>query len=352
MLIALAASDFLHPVRHALWPLWSELVESMRRPPLIGSKAALERHLRLYPLLAEAISRRGRVLAGSFDLQASAQIAEHDRLAWDLGQAMLASGALAPSMLPLREAAETQGLLRHLVWRLTGRPAHADAPPSAMYAAVQAQLTLRAQQLLDPIEKRNEPPDPPTVLSDLQAIYETESKVILVLDDLAPEEMASRISSTNWSDVAGRLAGEYHGLQVTTARQLPLILERERAADCVLERLRLAWGQDVLAGLSPEPDRVHRDLARLPSKLEIEALPREYIVRSDGELADLIHDFQNRLLNVQLREELFARRAGTPSGAPGGPLPDREAAPMERVNRILQHLGWWAEYYATRISGA
>jgi len=62
----------------------------------------------------------------------------------------------------------------------------------------------------------------------------------------------------------------------------------------------------------------------------------------------LIHDLQNRLLNVQLEHELLYRllsfeRFDQPA------LPDRDAPSTERLDGIFEQLDWWSAQYVAKM---
>ena len=64
----------------------------------------------------------------------------------------------------------------------------------------------------------------------------------------------------------------------------------------------------------------------------------------------LVHDFQNKLLNIQLRQELLCRIMDRKLEFPEQKLPSREAVIEERLQGIMDHLEWWADYYFNKMN--
>lgn len=91
----------------------------------------------------------------------------------------------------------------------------------------------------------------------------------------------------------------------------------------------------------------------MPSHILVNALPHSFLTAanaSDDTLHKLIHDFQNRMLNIQLENELLFRLGLIPAKfVPPEPLPDREASAKQRLTAIFQHLEWWADFYQAAL---
>jgi hypothetical protein len=160
------------------------------------------------------------------------------------------------------------------------------------------------------------------------------------------QSLSEQILRVNWAEAADRVGDEYRHLEVTTSSQLRLLLTYETSADFYLENLIHVWGSDPIADLRPEKWRVYRHLGRLPSNLQLIDLPHAYITASDADIAMLIHDLQNKLLNIRLRSELLCRLEGTELRTPPDSLPDRQEDQKLGIDAIYSHLEWWAAYYA------
>jgi hypothetical protein len=123
----------------------------------------------------------------------------------------------------------------------------------------------------------------------------------------------------------------------------------ERAADLRLGRVRHIWGANPLEGVEATTGRILRAAARLAATLHLDALSNAYLTSNDRQAGKIIHDFQNRLLNVQLQHELLHRLAHLPRSEPSPPLPDRHAPAAQRIEAIFAHLDWWAEHYTGQM---
>jgi hypothetical protein len=81
--------------------------------------------------------------------------------------------------------------------------------------------------------------------------------------------------------------------------------------------------------------------------MELKSLPHAYFTASDDKLDMLIHDFQNRLLNNQLREELMVRLDNRERVNRPPTLPDRQSPSNVRIDAIFNQFNWWANHYST-----
>jgi hypothetical protein len=113
-----------------------------------------------------------------------------------------------------------------------------------------------------------------------------------------------------------------------------------------------AWGVDPLASLPVKRWRVYRDMARLPSEIQTVTMPATFVTTGDRDLAMMIHDYQNRLLNLQLRSELLSRTTKTSVVKPPDSLPDQAASASERLQAIYSNLGWWADFYTEAMGSS
>jgi len=338
----------LHTARRALkaevWPTHEPI---LKQTPLLATPEAFVRHLALNPLLRTHFIRAGDLLYGdALDLGTDSTPGEGELLANAAAQATYATAALAPSLLPAKEAREMLASLRSLARRLFGWPVDADESPAVLAGRILGHLRKRviAEAIDDWVDRAT--PNAPPLISDLRAIYEADNHLILVMPDLEPVALARRIASTDWSQVAGRITDQYRGLRVTTPSLLRLIVKHEDCANYLVQSYHHAWGADPIKDMDIALPDALRGLARLPSALEVSVLPHAYVSAEDADLSMLVHDFQNKLLNIQLRSELLCRTLDIPTSTPGTPLPERDAPATERIDGILKHLDWWADHYA------
>ncbi|MFN2224614.1 MAG: hypothetical protein ACK2UH_18815 [Candidatus Promineifilaceae bacterium] len=351
LLAVIERRSIIHAVRRALknkaWPTYAHI---LKQTPLLATPAALVRHLALNPLLRTHFIRSGQLLHGdALDLTDGPSPGVHEKLANAAAEATYATAALAPSLLPAKEAQETLASLRSLARRLFGWPVDADESPAVLAGRVLGHLRRRivAEALDDWVDQAT--PNAPPLIGDLRAIYEADNHLILVMPDLEPVALARLIADTDWSQVADRVTDQYRGLRVTTPSLLRLLVKYEDSASYLVQSYHHAWGADPIGDVTISLPDALRGLARLPSALEVSDLPHAYITAEDADLSMLIHDFQNKLLNIQLRSELLCRTLDIPASTPGTPLPDRDAPADERIDAIFGHLDWWAGHYASLI---
>jgi hypothetical protein len=343
----------IHRMRQALKDqVWPEYGQILKQTPLLATPEALARHLALNPLLAAHFVRAGQLLHGSpLDISNGDAPNEPEMLASAAAQAIHATAALAPSLLPSKEAHESLASLHSLARRLFGWPVDADESPAVLAGRVLGHLRKRIMlQSLDDWEDE-ETPNAPPLISALRAIYEADNYLILVLPDLEPPALARSIASTDWSEVAGRVTDQYRGLRVTTPSLLRLVVRYEDSANYLVQSYHHAWGADPIGDVEITLPTALRSLARLPSGLEVSDLPHAYVTAEDADLSMLVHDFQNKLLNIQLRSELLCRSLDIPASTPDEPLPDREAPAAVRIDGIFNHLDWWASHYTSLFQG-
>jgi hypothetical protein len=177
----------------------------------------------------------------------------------------------------------------------------------------------------------------------LVAIYEKLDYLLLVVADIAA------VRDYDWAGFGKQLNGMYGGVQVMTADQLRLAIQLEQTLEYVLRSYNHKWGHDVVADLQPPAQFALRDAARFVSQVAIFDMPHAYFTAEPSQYGKLIHDFQNKLLNARLQNELLARMKFTESKQPPTPLPDRTAPSLDRIAAIFDHLDWWAAYYTNQM---
>jgi hypothetical protein len=326
--------------------IWTVRGPILRRVPLLATIPVLKRHLRLNPLLNAHLRRSGQLLFGRpIEFEPVVAVSAREELANIAAQAMRASAALAPELLPAKEAQESLASLRGLARRLFGWPVDADESPAVLAGRVLGFARKKMDEESMALWPDHVTPNAPPLIGELRAIYEMDSHLMLVMPDLEPVELARRIAGADWSQVADRVTDQYRSVRVTTPSQLRLIVTYEDGADYLVQSYHHAWGADPLADLEISRPFAFRGLARLPSEMQLAGLPHAYFTAEDSDLSMLVHDFQNKLLNIQLRSELLTRALDTRSKVPPDPLPERDAPEDVRIDGILAHLNWWADHY-------
>jgi hypothetical protein len=348
LLLIVSESASIHEMRRVFRPLWGEYGRQLKRAPLIARPAALARHFQLYPTLAHHLVNEARsLLARTVDWPPLPRLTPHDTYLRQALALMRASSALAPEMkgvgerplLPLRRVA------RHIL----GEPVSPAVTAVDLFARLHQELDPKIAALPSeqPWTSRRTATSP--LLPGLQATYQHNvENIVLAFAQLSP----GQLRAIAWEKLARRLGKEYKTLQVTSSAQFRFIHEMERPLDITFQRSKRTWGVDVLRSLETDPWRQFRQAARLPSTLQIDQLPNAYLTADEDDIHDVIHDFQNRLLNVQLEHELLIRLLDVQKFEPPQPLPGRDAPNSQRIDAILQHAGWWSDYYAGAMNDA
>lgn len=353
LLAVVRQQSVIHQVRHALrQEVWPSHGQVLKQTPLLATPKALTRHLALNPLFKAHFIRSGQLLYGdAVDSSNGDSPGDREMLANAAAQATYATAALAPSLLPIKEAQESLASLRSLARRLFGWPVDPDESPAVLAGRVLGHIRKSIiENSLDDWQDRRTPNAPP-LISDLRAIYEADNHLILVMPDCEPVELARRIATADWPQVADRVTDQYRGLRVTTPSLLRLVVTHEDSANYLIQGYRHAWGADPIGNVDIPLTNAVRVLARFPSALEISGLPHAYVMAEDADLFMLVHDFQNKMLNIQLRSELLCRTLDILASTPENPLPDRDAPATERIDGIFDHLRWWADHYASLAQG-
>ncbi|MBK8984715.1 MAG: hypothetical protein IPM39_01320 [Chloroflexi bacterium] len=352
LLFVLADDANLLDLRQVVLPLWPQNAAWLRRGPWAAHADALARFCHLHPTFAHHLAHDGRLLYSSPTMQPTPQPAldAHETCARLATQALSASNALLPDLLDAATAANRHAALRRLARQLWRKPIPTEETAVHTYARVQQILGPQIAQLPAAHAWANTtiPAVTAPFLPGLQALYQQGPNIVMVLANLGPQH----VRDTDWQHLAGPLTKECEGLVVTTAVQLSLSLVYDNPLALALKNYRHSWGMNPLADLVTSRRQIMRQAATLPASIALTELPTVYLTQDDSHLHTIIHDFQNRLLNVQLEHELLCRLGHTPRFVPPTPLPDRDAPPQQRIAAICQHLDWWSEFYLDQMSWA
>lgn len=352
-LLAVIEDDVnLHALRTILKQVWQKFGSVLKKTPLISTEVSLHRHLALNPLLAHHLQTQGDLIEGQDLLLGSVEIDPLERISRFVTMAIDTSLIVAPSLLSEKREQEVKAKLKSLFRQYWAKQVDNKESPIELLASVHggllSELKAYPQFFFDEQEVTGAPP----LLNDLRAIYAIENRLILVFPDLEQKALIERIKTTNWLAVANRVAEQYRGLQVATAAELRLMSQLSTPATYYLRSYDHAWGIDPLADIQISPWRVYRDLARYPSDLLLSNLPHAYISTDDADLAMLVHDLQNKLLNIQLRNELLCRIDQIEINHPPFPIPGRDKPVSIRIDAIRSHLDWWVAHYLSAMQEA
>ncbi len=335
-------------IQEQFLPLWQQHKTLLKRAPLVATRQALQRHLQLNPGLSVHLLKHGQQLAGepiANDLFRT-PINPYEIYAHLAQQLLDASAALGQN-----GSHQNEEQINRLMRQISTEPVGRMETAVTQFNTVQQALTAVLNQL--PAAKTwntaaQHGATSPNI-PGLQAIYTESNKNIFVFDQLTPQ----RVSHINWQRLAQNLPQAHGSLHVTTVAQFCLLTLYEKALDLRFNKYQHKWGIPFLARLTPTAPQILRQAARIPSNILIDALPNSTLTAAnanDETLHKIIHDYQNRMLNIQLENELLFRLGLIPAKfSPPEPLPEPDVAPKERLTAIFQHLERWAAFYQTAL---
>jgi hypothetical protein len=339
----------IHALRRNFLPIWEKYGNVLKRGPLIAPSSAFARHMKLNPLLAHHIVRDGKQLFGSPDYieKVLPPLDPNEAYAYLANEAMSVSKILTADLLEPETAVNLKRKLRSIVRRNRREPLTHEETNSQFFARVQhfiapiiAKLPIAQQWAGAQASSATSP-----ILPGLQSIYKETGKTILVFAQLNPQQ----IMRTDWARMSELVDKYCLGIEITNTMQLCLAAMYERPLDVHFRKFEHNWGPDFIPALDLSPKQIFRQAARLPSHIQIDALPHAVLTQDDDALYKIIHDFQNKLLNVQLEHELMCRFGMVDRFTPEEPLPDRDTPPRQRIDAIFKHLEWWADFYAEQM---
>lgn len=316
-------------------------------PPMIVPQPVLARQMHLFPFWAQAV-QSGECMYGTpiapvaVDITAvltAVSTAVSTAAHW-AQEAMEASAVLSKP--------QEMGRLRRLARQLLGR--QVDDGETAV--SLLAEIHLRLQKMMDDCgvpDWQTDRPAADAVLPGLLAGYRRLAAMVYVFDDNLPKLLAE----TDGETLLATLEQLSDGVLLVTSRQLQLSLRRESAAAFILQNYTHVWGANPLAGLVPDRGIVFRDAARKTAVYRTDTFINDYFLMPDGDaeaMHKLIHDFQNKLLNVQLEHELLYRLLKFERFLPAD-LPKRTAPALKRLDAIFEQLDWWSAQYAAKMGG-
>lgn len=341
----------IHTLREKYLPLWQEHRSLLKMGPLVATRQSLQRHLQLNPSLALHLLLHGKQLIGDTNPEElfRTSVNPYEYYAY-LSQQLLEASTVLGSEAGVNPQAEE--LLTRLGRQVQSEHSAEAGSAIAQFNIVNSALTAVIAQLPAGqtwIKAAEVGPTSPSI-PGLQAIYTENNKNIFVFNQLSPE----RVQQINWQLLAQSLPQSDATLHITTVAQFCLIALFEKALDLRFNKYEPRWGIHFLAKLRPTAQQILRQAARVPSQILMADLPHSYLTIENGRddaLHKLIHDFQNRMLNIQLENELLFRLSLLPQKfSPPTPLPDPDVPAKDRVEAIFQHLDWWADFYQNRLA--
>ncbi|MBE2222159.1 MAG: nucleotidyltransferase domain-containing protein [Anaerolineae bacterium] len=343
-------ADFFE-LRNAFLPVWSKVGDTLQRAPLFARVSAFSQYKGLEPRFAHHLHENGRLLLGSSDyVDTLPELDIQEATARLATEALTASGILIPSLMSAEQAAERLRFARRLARKLWQEPIAREETAVTTYARIQKKLGPQIARL--PAGQAYTNTDIPSVtapfLPGLQSLYKESDNIVMVLAHLSAQD----ILRTDWNLMTERLSEECTGLVLTTAAQLCLSLVYDTPIDLKTRRFQYNWGINHIAKLQSSKRQMMRQAAIAPARINIDSLPNALLTQNDDQFHTIIHDFQNKLLNVQLTHELLVRFGDVERFKPPQPLPDRSRPAVERLQGIFNHVKWWAEFYTEQMLAA
>lgn len=351
LLLLLHDEADLHAVAEWFRPIWQQAGAVLRRGPWVARLSEFGRFARLSPNFAAELTENGRFLHGALpSLPAIPSADPHETIARLATQAMTASSALLPDLLEPGIAQQRHLELRRLARQLCQEPVPEGETAVVTYSRLRPILDAKINRLPAVRHWHNEkvPTDTALLLPGAQALYRQGTSMVIVLASQTP----TQLRETNWPRLAGRLAGKCEGVMLTTAVQLNLSLAYDNPLGLVLRSYQHHWGLNPLAELQTSKRQIMRQAALAAATISLIDLPQAHFTQADDALPTLIHDFQNKLLNLRLQHELLHRLGHLSAYQLPDPLPDREAPLRQRLDAIYRQLDWWAAQYSAEMDQA
>lgn len=327
-----------HEARNAIKQLRMNWRAILNGPPLVFTPSTLQRHARLFPLFAQHVTKHAQRLAGQ-DMPFTPTVKPHpvERLAYLITMAIDASAALVPARARPHSLPE----LRRLSAQLSGKDSTGNQSAVDLFAQVQIHLRHYVDSL--PIMTGHRLPIVKSASApNLLAFYEDQHRLLVIIPPLS----ASLLRTVDWSAIARPMPSHLTTLNVATTDQLYLTIQIERSLDFALGSYRHQWGAELLSGLEVPARAVFRQAARKPAQSLVDGLLGAYLIAQGEESVHrVIHDYQNRLLNMRLEHELLCRLLDVPIPEPPNALPRRDESLAERVDAIIEHFDWWSTHY-------
>jgi hypothetical protein len=328
----------MEDVRRACHSLWARHSKALAHGPIVARPIDLEHYTSLFPSRARYLRDRAELLAGTDQWREWVKPGPTDPLT-DL--AHLAFETMRCSAVLGSTEPELEDALLLVANRQAGLQPGGKSSATEILAALHTELAGQ-QDGYPGFQWKGSPPKnaPPAHLPGLVALYGWKYDLIIVM----PRVDQALLSVIDWVKVRDLVSNEFSGIMLATPWQLRLVTCVDMAQDLYLRSFDHVWGSDLLADCQPTRYHLLRTAAALPLRNLLERFPADYVIAREEELGDLIHDAQNMLLNIQLRNELLARMRGLSSQRPPEPLPGRETPPHQRMAANFGHFRWWAEH--------
>ena len=182
------------------------------------------------------------------------------------------------------------------------------------------------------------------------AIYLKLDQLILVTHDV--QNTLTQVNPANLKPIMDSRSAT--GIQVCTPKQFQRAVQVQDLMAARLASYQLLWGRELLRELNFDQQRLIRNAAASATYWQVTALGQRMFtgVQSNENDQKLIHDMQNRLLNLRLQHDILGRLGLMPPGEPPIPMPGRTAPTIDRIRAIVAHFDWWSEFYLNQLNAA
>ncbi len=332
-------------LREAFFPLWQAYPDAFRRGPAVVTLDDFALYRMLFPSQAAYLQEAGRLLAGDPiwpHLPAPPPLDPLVSLAHLAAETMRCSALLAAPESNKALEAKLHYLVRQISSEKLDDGAGVPEHLGALYAYLAEQEAhYPAYQWDGPLPVEPPPPHLPGLVSLVSRAY----RLIIVM----PQVDQELLNNTDWAAVVDLVSDEFSEIVLATPWQLCLAASVKWAAELFTRSFELAWGSDVLADCDFLDSHLAASAAAHPVRVLVEQFPADYLTVEEEGLGILIHDVQNKLLAIQLRNELVSRLRGIPSEQAPEKLPGREAPPHFRIAANFRQFRWWSNYLSASL---
>lgn len=323
----------INNVRQAFLPLWRDHQTLYQRGPLVARHSSFIRFLNVYPAFNDHLNRHARIISQQNFESPQIPIADpNESKAFVANELFLASAALSTAEIDKAKRVRSQMALRRLQRRFN-ESAEMNNARTIIYALL--------KRLSSPTPDLTAQDDAPYHIKGLVALYEKLGDLIFVVE--SPEALFE----TDWERVGCDVeTNGFTGMGVTTPDLFRLLVHKIYPLDHAILSYNHVWGTEVLTAITVPPGEVLRDAARLSMAYEIIDYPNRILTTpiSSENNAVLLHDFQNKLLNIRLQNELLARLKITDKTGTGR-LPNKHAAQSVRLQGLWDSFRLWGKYF-------
>lgn len=326
------------PARQGLNQIWAEHRVQLPNPPILINRSDFERYLQLFPGRAIHMAHNSKKIGPAPMLAEKVSVApSSDQLhGWAYFQALHTSELIAPN-----GAISSDAL--HLLYSQL-RQFNPDALNSG--ARHPRELVMQLMESLPEVEytlteEIGSPPESLPIPTLVSHYTNLDRQIFLV------SNYQKGITETDWSAVWEHFPRQTEAFQISTPGRFREAIRTYGALDHKLMSFQKMWGADLLSDVNPTKAEILQDAARLPIKILVEEYLPKLIEVAPEEEADriIIHDFQNRLLNIRLQNELLGKLGLAEKREPDMAIPSRDAPTHFRIRMVQNHLSWWSNYY-------